>query len=123
MKGGNAMNELFDNVISVYTADDAVADGMLMEVPENLAKEAGFNWTVRVTTAVVDLLTPPEGSAEDFTGRLWDVLVLARWAIKASDDDHFTTFVVKIGGKNHTLWICLDTTSGPALHIITPEDY
>jgi len=89
-----------------------------------LGKQAGFKWPVRFSQNVVNLCTPPKSNKyESFKGRAWDVLNMARWAIKGSRDDYMNAFKVKIGKRVVTLWAMLDTTSGPAIHIITPEEY
>jgi hypothetical protein len=116
------MEEIFGEPIYAYTAEDALEDGMLVDVTY-LAKDAGFNWAVRITNTVFDLCTPDEYDHEDYTGRLWDILNLARLAIRASDDDRMTTFTVRLGDEDYELWAVMDTTSGPAIHIMRPEDY
>ena len=65
-------------VISVYTQDQGVEDGFLVNVSE-LAKEAGFRIPVHITSGVQALCEVPhelEGT-QDYTGRLWDVLSMA----------------------------------------------
>jgi hypothetical protein len=117
------MDDLFGEVISTYTAEQAVEDGMLADVTM-LAKEVGFKLPVRITSTVSDLCTPPESNKiQSYEGRLWDVLNLAKWAILRAKDDNFTKFTVKLGRKNHELWAMLDFTSGPAIHIMVPSDY
>ena len=113
-----------DNVIYSYTAEQAVEDGVLTDVSE-MGKEAGFTWPVRITEGVHALCTPPKSNkVHSFEGRLWDVLMLARWAIqRAPAGDGMAVFTVKIGGRNETLWAMVDGTSGPAIHIITPSEY
>ena len=71
------MKEDYD-VISVYTQDQGVEDGFLVDVSE-LAKEAGFRIPVHITSGVQALCEVPhelEGT-QDYTGRLWDVLSTA----------------------------------------------
>jgi hypothetical protein len=61
-------------VISVYTAEQAVEDGMLADVSET-AHEMGYNkdFKVRITRSVYDLCTPPKSNKiQSFEGRLWD---------------------------------------------------
>ena len=113
-----------DDLIHSYTADQAIEDGMLADVSE-LAREAGFKWPVRITQGVHELCTPPESNKiESYKGRLWDVLFLAHMAIKRSGSDEILAeFKVKIGREVHTLWACLDSTCGPAIHIILPSEY
>jgi len=126
-KGAYEMNAKTDDFwgepISVYTAEQAVEDGYLADVSE-IAKEMGFKWPVRISSAVHDLCTPPKSNKiQSYQGRLWDVLYLAKLAISRSNDDQMAVFKVKIGRKIETLWALLDGTSGPAIHIITPQEY
>ena len=110
-------------IIHTYTAEQGIEDGMLVDVSE-MAKEAGFVYPVRISQGVHGLCTPPKtNKIESYQGRLWDVLSMARMAIKGSSDETMTTFKVKIGRKIHTLWAALDTTSGPAIHLILPSEY
>lgn len=112
-------------IISVYTGEEAVADGILVDVTET-AQEAGFKWKVRITRTVHNLCKPPKSNKiQSYEGRLWDVLWLAKMAIKRSSaNETIIEYTVKIGRKNETLWIAIDGTNGyPAIHIIKPEDY
>ncbi|MFJ5811747.1 DUF6573 family protein [Streptomyces sp. NPDC093093] len=79
----------FGPVIHTYSRADAIADGVLVPVPENLAKEAGFRFPVALTSAAwADCVkwTDADGEAQrtpqDETGRLWDVLYMAVQAFK-----------------------------------------
>ena len=123
------MDDLFgDNIIYAYTADQAVEDGYLVDVTEKadgvFKIGCDMKWKVRISNNVHALCTPPKSNKiQSYDGRLWDVLNLARWAIKRADQgDTMAVFTCKIGRKNHKLWAMLDTTSGPAIHIITPEE-
>ena len=115
-------------VIYSYTAEQAIEDGILVDVTE-MAKEifqvgCDMSWKYRISSNVHNACTPPKNSTQDYNGRLWDVLNLARFAIrKAEKGSNLVEFVCKLGRKNFKLWACLDTTSGPAIHIITPEEY
>jgi predicted P-loop ATPase/GTPase len=115
-----------NDVISCYTAEQAVEDGILIEVDRKLSEEAGFKWPVRISAEVHRLCTPPESNKiQTYTGRLWDVLFCAWTAILRARDrkERMAVFTVRIGPMNHTLWALVDGTSGPAIHIITPEEY
>jgi hypothetical protein len=77
------MKELFGEVIHTYTRAQAIEDGFLIDVTE-MAKEVGFVFPVAVTQAAwADLVAWNEGNAayQDETGRLWDVLYMARLAV------------------------------------------
>ena len=68
------------DLIHVYTRAQALADGVLMDVSV-MAKEAGFKVPVALTAAVwSDCVAWPTGDGtQDESGRLWDVLYLARF--------------------------------------------
>ncbi len=71
-------------MISVYTRADAIRDGVLIDVSET-AQEAGFRWPVAVTAGVWALIQdiPPRFQGfQDVAGRLWDVLWMARLAVR-----------------------------------------
>jgi hypothetical protein len=76
------MSEEFD-VIIAYTRTQAIADGVLVDVTET-AKEAGLEYPVALTRAVwCKYVEVPEGvEGQDEAGRLWDILVLLRHAIR-----------------------------------------
>ncbi len=77
----------FGPVISAYTRQQAIADGVLVDVTTT-ASEAGFAIPVAVTRTVwTRLIALPEGyrGFQDESGRLWDVLHMARhYALAAS---------------------------------------
>ena len=116
-----------DSVIFSYTAEQAIEDGVLFEVNPDLRSEAGYRWAVRITSNVMSLVTPSleeqsEGQSTD--GRLWDILSVLRVSIaNANSDEGIIPFDVILGKQTVRLWGCVDTTSGPAIHIMTPEEY
>ncbi len=71
------------DVIYAYTRQQALEDGVLINV-SNMAKEAGFTYPVAVTAALMaDIKAIPESkSHQDCVGRLWDVLYMARQAVR-----------------------------------------
>ena len=75
-------------VISAYTREQAIADGVLVDVSET-AKEAGFHYPVALTYAVwLGYVRVPEGVVgQDEAGRLWDILWMTRHAIQTSPTD------------------------------------
>jgi len=121
----DSMTEIFGDVIYAYTAKQAEEDGYLVNVTE-WAREAGFAkpFEVRITRSVYNLCTPPKSNKiQSLRGRAHDVLFLAMIAIKrAGSDENRAYYKCKIGRKNETLIAALDTTSGPAIHIMLPGD-
>jgi len=75
----------FGEVIYAYTREQAIADGVLVDVSE-MAKEAGFKFPVAITAAVhADVNNIPKGKAyQSYGGRLWDVLFMSRVAANRS---------------------------------------
>ena len=82
---------MFDNndLISTYTRADAIRDGVLVDVSET-AREAGFRWPVAMTRgAYEDFVAWSAADSrrqtwQDESGRLWDVLTMARLAARAA---------------------------------------
>ena len=84
-----AEHPFFGKVISTYTRAQAIEDGVLIEAGP-MAKEAGFKWPVALTAAVwSDCVAWSDADSEaqvyqDQSGRLYDVLFMAAFAIKTS---------------------------------------
>ncbi|EPH46920.1 DUF6573 family protein [Streptomyces aurantiacus] len=87
----DALTELFGgdvDVIHAYTRAQAIADGALVDVPGQLAREAGFTVPIALTvSAWADCVewTDEDSNrqtSQDETGRLWDVLNMTRFAIQ-----------------------------------------
>ena len=80
----------FGPAVSVYTRRQAIRDGLLVDVSRT-AREAGFNLPVALSRSVWDrLVALPEGyrGFQSESGRLWDVLWMARYyALRAADRD------------------------------------
>ena len=78
----------FGNVISTYTRAQAIGDGVLMDVTK-VAKEAGFTWPVAISQAAwSDCVEWTDEDTrrqryQDESGRLWDVVYMAAFAIKS----------------------------------------
>jgi hypothetical protein len=85
-----AIEDFFGPVISMYTRQDALADGVLVDVSE-MAQEAGFSIPVAVTQSVwAECIDWPEDAEQGFgqsiDGRQWDVLFMAHFKIKSTRD-------------------------------------
>ncbi|HZT80164.1 MAG TPA: DUF6573 family protein [Gemmataceae bacterium] len=79
-----------EDLISVYTRADMFADGGLVEPPAEDVAEAGFRipfaftraaWLDTVAWSAED--TKRQKTPQDESGRLWDVLNLAKFALRA----------------------------------------
>ncbi len=72
----------FGPVVYAYTRKQAVADGVQVEVTKT-AQEAGIKFPMFLTRAVWDayVAVPPDVTAQDEAGRLWDVVWMTRFGI------------------------------------------
>jgi hypothetical protein len=97
------VDSFFGEIIHAYSRTQAVADGVLIDVTAT-AKEAGFVWPVAFTAAAwadcvawSDADTRRTGALQDETGRLWDVLWMARMAAqRAGHTDRMTFEVLRV---------------------------
>ena len=126
-------------VVSVYTREQAMDDGVLVDVNQ-CAREAGFKVHTVVTHTVWDrcVRIPEglEGQGQDEQGRLWDVLWMASIAARrASAGEDLVTFKVSVVDsqrpdgsphrQEHELWLHIGPGDDgePVLTIMFPEDY
>jgi hypothetical protein len=92
------------DVIHAYSRAQAIADGVLVAVPDAIAREAGFRYPVAMTAAAwsdcvewTDADNRRKDTLQDETGRLWDVLFMARLAIRrAGDTDRVPVRLVRV---------------------------
>lgn len=91
-------------VIHAYTRAQAIADGELVELPEAVCREAGFRFPVAATRTVWESCIhwpETETGLQDESGRLWDVLWMARCAglrVRDASRVEFQLHVVPRGG-------------------------
>ena len=77
----------FGDVVYSYTRAQAIADGVLVDITDT-AREAGFQRSVAMTDAAWDdcvAWSDDDNAAQiyqDESGRLWDVLTMAMFAIR-----------------------------------------
>lgn len=84
----STMTELFGEPISVYTAEQGVADGVLRLAPAADTEEAGYRIPVTFTAAAWrDLVEWDDDPGQDEAGRLWDVLTMMRPAARAASSE------------------------------------
>lgn len=98
-----------DDVIFAYTRADALNDGVLVELPEDLVAEAGISVPVAVTQSVWDgYISPPdldEMPGQSVTGRLWDLLWMFRCAaVRARHTSTIRFSVLFLLVQNETEW-------------------
>jgi hypothetical protein len=91
---------LFGEVISAYTREQAIADGVLIDVSET-AKEAGIRYPTCLTRAVWNryVEVPDNLPGQDREGRLWDILWMCRWGISRSKDSSELLFELHVANE------------------------
>lgn len=120
-----AFNDLLGPVIYSYSRADALADGHLVDVTST-ARESGFTvHTAMTNSSWVDCVAwddetenrKPSASGQDQAGRLWDVLQMARSAIKkASATDRATFHILRVPQAGRSLrpqTVALEIVIGP----------
>jgi len=75
------------DVISTYSRAQAIEDGVLVEMPTDLAREAGFRYPIALTAdaweQTVSLSKRDEEMGQDVTGRLWDIMTMMRFTMRS----------------------------------------
>jgi hypothetical protein len=95
----------FGTLVDVYTRQQAIEDGVLVDVSET-AREAGIKYPVAVTRAVWDGVIVPDDEdcrlGQSESGRLWDVLAVYRARARTSrggSEMRYTLLVVQKGRR------------------------
>lgn len=120
------------NLIFSYSRQQAIDDGVLIDVTEE-AKRIGFKVQTVVTSNLFHrYLDPPaglEGDGQSVTGRLHDLMVLALFAAKRGVNTDRVTFKVAFlmaPGRKETIEAIVHIGPGdnrePVLTIMLPED-
>ncbi len=101
-------------VISVYTRNEAIADGTLIDVSE-LAKEAGFRFPVALTSAAwaIAVKVPQNAPCQDETGRLWDVLNVLRFSSIGRNESQIGFCLSVVGENGSPEKVSLKSVCGP----------
>jgi hypothetical protein len=84
-------------LLHAYSRRQAIADGVLIDVSA-MAREAGFVYPVALTCgAWAECVRVPDGlRGQDEAGRLWDVLVMLRVAIRGAGGASRIEFAVRV---------------------------
>jgi hypothetical protein len=88
-----------DDLVFSYTRAQALADGVLVAVPEDIQKEAGFRIPVAMSSRVYEdcVAWTVEDSerkqvSQDQEARLWDLLTMARFAAQCEPSRSIVAF-------------------------------
>lgn len=124
---------IFGDVIFAYTRANAIADGVLIAVEETLARAAGFRFPIAFTSAAwgesVAVPLSLKGQ-QDETGRLWDVLMVARLAARSAPHGTCripcTVSVLQPGGAHEDVVLHLHIgpgdTEAPVFTFMMPDE-
>jgi hypothetical protein len=84
-------------LIAVYTRAQAIEDGVLVDVSK-AAREAGIRYPTVVTASVWAkyVQVPDKAPWQDESGRLWDILWLARYGMAKADGQSQILFTVNV---------------------------
>lgn len=119
-------------VISVYSRQDAIEDGVLIDVSE-MAREAGFRIPVALTASVRgQYVEVPEGvECQDEAGRLWDILWMCHVEASRSGGEAEIRFRLHVRNDNRggvpplieLKAVCgPDDDGGPCVTVMLPEE-
>lgn len=122
---------IFGEVIHSYSRAQAIEDGVLVDVTE-VGREAGFNCSVALTRGAWEkAVAVPEGAeaiGQSESGRLWDVLYLARHAARrgGSQTLYTVSVVTTKGGQRRNVRLKLHAGPGDnaelVITILLPEE-
>jgi len=118
-------DNIFGDVISQYTREDAIRDGELVDVTE-FARTAGIKYPTAITRGLWGYIYPMgRKTPVDWKGRLWDVLSMftmyAKMSKKSSDR---LVYKVKLGNRLVTVkaHIGPGDTLAPVITMMLPQE-
>ncbi len=129
-------DEVFGDMISLYSRADALRDGVLIEANRDTCREAGISWPVAVTDHLWGYIEPDnlaEMPGQSVSGRLWDLLWMFASAAKMSRGESLIKFRVSFQMKTGRtrsrietiiiIGVCGPGDDGePVITLMLPED-
>jgi hypothetical protein len=123
---------IFGKVIYAYTRKQAIEDGQQVEVTET-AREAGITFRTFMTRTVWAqyVEVPPGVTCQDERGRLWDIVWMCRFGIRAAaDGQQRINFQLRVRRKGGVRRVPLAAVVGPvdmddpapAITIMLPDE-
>ena len=104
----DVITEFFGAPIAVYTREQAIEDGQLVDV-STLAREAGLMCPVAITRAAYDEYVVPSARdaelGQDLTGRLWDVLVVLKVTARQGGQEIEFAPRMRLNGRLRVVWL------------------
>lgn len=126
------MEDLFGEVISSYSRAQAIDDGMLVELPQDLLTQGGFKIPVAMTNTVYSKLVAMTPAAKragnDVTGRAWDVIWMLSKAVKNASGSEIRFQVLAVTDRIRPTLYTLKAICGPGdnmepvITIMFPEE-
>lgn len=121
----NHDDDIWGELIHAYTRKEAIADGVLVNLMQGelgvLVKQAGFKYPIAMTATAfksfVELTPAAKRAGHDMKGRLWDILMMFKLAIRQSEPGEQTLFF--------EFWAVTDTrrpTQCKLKSVIGPDD-
>lgn len=111
------LDDVFGEVIHRYTRAEAIADGVLVELPRHLAQQASVRHPVAITAAAFHQTIGTADdlpAGQDVTGRTWDVLWMMYHAMRRADPGASAVpFVVHVYDGKRPIPVQLKATCGP----------
>lgn len=111
------------HTICAYTRKEAIADGIQVQIPEAIRKEAGWKIPVFTTATVWDKYVcvpkelPNEGQSEN--GRLWDILWMARFHKMVPKKNYGTFQLSVVYPTNKGDWETNEKRNGENSRLVT----
>ena len=116
------MIEFLGEPIAVYTREQALANGVLIDVT-SWAQETGFRVPVAFTAALWALMADTATAADSVRGRAHDVLTVAVVTVRQMirRDETAAAFTVAVGAQARQLWIAFHPAEGFTIGL--PSDF
>ena len=132
METANVMTDVFGPVIFSYSRDQAIKDGVLVDLSSTFPSEAGlYKYPVACTSAVwdiVDKAVKNKKHMNDYSGVIWDILWMSRKNIVKRFDSSshlFRVVIFGVGKKKNFVFkaICGPGDDGsPVITIMLPDE-
>lgn len=126
------LTEIFGEVIGKYTREQAIADGVLVDITAK-ASECGYLHPFALTRALWETIEriPSQTPWQDHQGRLWDCLWVGRAAIRQAPAGvsrvEYQVMLSAEGGRKRYKTLVLDLGPGdqgePVFTLGFPEDF
>lgn len=121
-----------DNIISTYTKQDAIDDGIFIDITSQ-AKKAGFKIPVAITknlfSTFISSAKSDESETEADTNKRLDVFLKQMYqeCLTANRDNSMLSAKIYLDNKWTVVWAVIEGTSpsdpSPSLTLLLPEDY